>query len=64
MKYITPIEFHKRLNGALSLNTLYLMMEQGKIPGAIQPSGKNGKWLVPEDALDMIGEESKPVGGG
>lgn len=56
MTYITVIELHQRLAGALSLNTLYRMLEDRRIPGAIQPAGKGGKWLVPENALDSIGE--------
>jgi excisionase family DNA binding protein len=57
MTYITIIEFHRRLGGALSLTTIYRMIEDGDIPGAIQPRGKGGKWLVPEDALQSIGKE-------
>jgi hypothetical protein len=59
MIYITVIELHQRLAGALSLNTLYRMLEERRIPGAIQPSGKGGKWLVPEDALDSIGDKEE-----
>ena len=52
-KHPTQRVFNDTLNGALSLETVYRMLGEGKIPGAIQPGGKNGKWLIPEGALDQ-----------
>lgn len=57
MSYVTVIEFHASLHGALSLNTLYRMLEEGRIPGAIQPSGKGGKWLLPSNALAELAHD-------
>lgn len=59
MTFITIVEFHQRLAGALSMNTLYRMLEGGKIPGAVQPSGKGGRWLIPENALENITSQAQ-----
>jgi len=59
MTFITISEFHERLDGALSMNTLYRMVEDGKIPGAVQPSGKGGRWLIPENALEVMSSGDK-----
>ena len=58
-RYLSPVEFTATLKGALSLSTIYLMLEKGNIPGAIQPSGKRGKWLIPEGALDSLEQKAK-----
>ena len=41
------------------MNTLYRMVEDGKIPGAVQPSGKGGRWLIPENALEVMSSGDK-----
>ena len=61
-KFLTVLEFHARLNHALSLPTIHRMLRNGQIPGAVQPSGVGGKWLIPEDALSHVARSVVEVG--
>ena len=54
VKYLTPVQFWKHLDGFLSIKTIYRMLHDGRFPTAIQPSGPNGKWMIPEDAADAL----------
>jgi hypothetical protein len=44
-KYISVQELHGELQGAISLQMLYRMLNEKKLPG-YQPTGKTGHWLV------------------
>jgi hypothetical protein len=54
VKYLTPVQFWEHLDGFLSMKTIYRMLNGGSFPTAIQPSGHNGKWMIPEDAADVL----------
>ena len=44
-KYISVQELHDELQGAISIQMLYRMLNNRQLPG-YQPTGKTGHWLV------------------
>ena len=38
----------------LSEETVRKLCRQGKLPGAFQPAGYQGKWLIPRETLEAI----------
>ena len=44
-KYISVQQLHDEIQGTISVQMLYRMLNEKKLPG-YQPTGKTGHWLV------------------